>query len=724
MSESSADRKSLLPPLNYFAYASEEMSGIAGVLPSSNLGSIRRAVRVMTESLSHRGPDGRAVWVREKKDVALGHVLLTTTPESELESQPFRLESPELTLVADLRVDNREELIRALHLARHDSSSLTDPRLLAYAYAQWGIDCVDYIVGDYAFAIWDEKHNSLFCARDPMGVKPFYYARLNSGFAFASETRALLPLSGVSDSINKPHVFAFLAGSYGRRAETFFADIESLKPGHRIRVSPDSSVSSERYWNPAKCVKGEDHDGGEYDDGLRDVLQEAVDSQLRSSGGIGVLLSGGMDSSAAAVLADACTGRSDSPVHTFSTVYPSLPEHKKRLADERKYIEAVLQEGDFVSHFLRGDEVSPLQKLQEIVEIWGQPFNLRSHYTNYETLKRAHGRGVQSLMDGAEGDVVVGYGYDFFTELAIENKWGKFEEMALRYSRNCRKAGRKYPPEKAFWDHGLKIILQRACEGDLEGFYRGASQASKILDLSWYDICKQSIKQIWPDRWKEKIRAFRGDHINIVPSGKLHDLGLQKEQRPPANKPVSARRARILKTNRMLTDALEAIDPIYAAHHIEARHPFYDRRVIEYCLSIPAKQRIQGGRTRSILRRALQDVLPNKVEGRFGKAKQGVATAHSLLQFEQERLTDLVMDDVLHPFVDPETVTGLLEQFQKSKCSEHFPSCISPLLRMAVLSTWLQKRKQGKLEGKLESDGVSQKSRDDLWEGSRQSRTE
>jgi asparagine synthase (glutamine-hydrolysing) len=174
----------------------------------------------------------------------------------------------------------------------------------------------------------------------------------------------------------------------------------------------------------------------------------------------------------------------------------------------------------------------------------------------------------------------------------------------------------------------------------------------------------------------------------------------------------------------MLTDALEAIDPIYAAHHTEARHPFYDRRVIEYCLSIPAKQRIQGGRTRSILRRALQDVLPNKVEGRFGKAKQGVATAHSLLQFEQERLTDLVMDDVLHPFVDPETVTGLLEQFQKSKCSEHFPSCISPLLRMAVLSTWLQKRKQGKLEGKLESDGVIQKSRDDLWEGSRQSRTE
>jgi asparagine synthase (glutamine-hydrolysing) len=579
--------------------------------------------------------------------------------------------------------------------------NLTDPYLLAQAYLRWETNCVDHIVGDYAFAIWDDRNNRLFCARDPMGVKPFYYSKLEASFSFASETRSILTLPNVNKRVNRRRVFAFLSGNYGRRDETYFDDLRRLEPGHRMVVSRDLSVSTERYWKPAYSVDKLDHgDDRLYEKEFKEVLEKAVRSNLRSNSRVGVRLSGGLDSSAIASLMANCIDGSPSSIHSFSQVYPSLPEDKRRLADERHYIDAVLEEYQFTSHFLDASELSPLYRLEEIVKMWGQPFNLTGQCFSFEVLGEARHHGVKSLLDGSEGDAVVGYGYDLFTKLARQNDWEEFAEIASRYSENCREGGRTYPPERAFWDHAFDTILEYLRRGDVKKFYRSVTRASKALDIPYHLIFKRAMYWFWPESWRKKIDAVRGDDFSVVSPEKLRKLGVRTGAQPISGGSPLTRRAQSLEKSRMLTEALESADPIFAAHHTEARHPLYDRRVIEYCLSLPAEQRFRGGWTRSIMRRALRNELPDKIKYRLGKGKVGVAISHNLRRFEADRLEDLVLDDILRPFVDRETAVGLLEHFRRSNPLNF--SATGSLLRLVVLGVWLHERKQGKLQGPLE----------------------
>ncbi|WP_263840171.1 asparagine synthase (glutamine-hydrolyzing) [Salinibacter sp.] len=676
------------------------MSGIAGILYPSRTDDLRSRVDAMTRSVAHRGPDHQAIWIRDEGHVALGHTLLATTPEAEYENQPLRVLSDRVSITADLRIDNRDSLIRSLRLGDEADKNLTDPYLLAQSYLRWGSNCVDYIVGDYAFAIWDGRNNRLFCARDPMGVKPFYYSKSSTSFAFASETRSLLTLPSVSNRVNRRHVFAFLSGNYGRRDETYFDGLKRLEPGHRMRVSRDLSVSTERYWKPAHSVDRLDHgDDRLYEEEFKEVLEKAVCSSLRSNSRVGVRLSGGLDSSAIASLMANRIDGSPSSIHSFSQVYPSLPEDKRRLADESQYIDAVLEKYQFTSHLSDASELSPLYRLEEIVKIWGQPFNITGQCYSFEVLEEARRHGIKALLDGSEGDAVVGYGYDLFTKLARQNDWEEFAEIASRYSKNCREGGRTYPPEQAFWDHAFDTILGYLRRGDVKKFYRSTTRASKALDIPYHLIFKRAMYWLWPDGWRKKIDAIQGDDLSVVPPERLRKLEIRTEPKSISDGSPLTRRAQYLQKSRMLTEALESTDPIFAAHHTEARHPLYDRRVIEYCLSLPAEQRFRGGWTRSIMRRGLRSELPGKIKHRLGKGYVGVAISHNLRRFETDRLENLVLDDILRPFVDRETVVGLLKHFRRSDQSSFVHT--GSLLRLVVLNVWLQKRKRGRLEGPL-----------------------
>ncbi|CBH23136.1 lasso peptide isopeptide bond-forming cyclase [Salinibacter ruber] len=679
------------------------MSGISGIVSRSRNPSIRAHIDMMTRSLDHRGPDGSGVWVNEARNVALGHVLLATTPESKAERQPLSDMPGGVALTADLRIDNRESIHRSLRLESSPSDPLTSPKLLARAYRKWGAECTDHLFGDYAYAIWDGQSGHLLCVRDPMGVKPLYYVRTDSIFAFASEIRSLLTLPGVSDQINRRQVLTFLSGGYTPREETFFESIKCLEPGHLMHVFPDLSTSSERYWSPARQIeKLSLRKDSEYERKFRKVLEQAVGANLRSIGEVGILLSGGMDSSSVASVADAHERSSSAPLHTFSYTFPSLTERKRRFVDEREYIDAVLESGEFDPHFLDAGTLSPLHQLEDMVEVWGQPFNIRGLYTVSKILENARGNGVRVLLDGAEGDSVIGYGYDLLTQLGREDDWERFAEIARQHSENYQEGRRKYPPEKVFWNHGFGVIVEHLRRGRLRRFYRSANAVSKHLGIPRYLILKRSAYWVWPSHWRKKLRFMRNEERDLVPSEKFKRLGVSREDRSalgdlPSDEPLHVQRSLALQENRALTNALEAMDPIFAAHHVEARHPLYDRRVIELCLSLPADQRFKGGWTRSILRRSLRNVLPDKIRRRLGKVTLEGVIAHNLRRFEKDRLSDFILDDALRPFVDREVATEMLDRFRES--GEPDSACTRSLLRMAVVSVWLRKRRHGNLKG-------------------------
>jgi asparagine synthase (glutamine-hydrolysing) len=196
------------------------MSGIVGICYLDGRPVESLQLDRMLASIAHRGQDGSAVW--RAGSVGLGHCMLWTTPESLHEKLPLESESGDLVTTADARIDNREELITALSINHYLDQVITDSQLILNAYEKWGEACPAHLIGDYAFAIWDGQERTLFCARDHIGARPFYYYKSERIFIFASEIKALLTNELVPRRLNELRVADHLAFFIEDKTITYF----------------------------------------------------------------------------------------------------------------------------------------------------------------------------------------------------------------------------------------------------------------------------------------------------------------------------------------------------------------------------------------------------------------------------------------------------------------------------------------------------------------------
>jgi asparagine synthase (glutamine-hydrolysing) len=184
------------------------MSGICGLFNLDAAPAVEVDLQSMTAMLERRGPGGTGHW--HEGPVGLGHTLLATTPESLFEHQPFRHSATGCVITADVRLDNRAELLAALNLSSR-AAATGDAELILLAYLEWSDRCLDRLLGDFAFAIWDPRHKKLLCARDHFGMRPFYYHHApREGFRFASDARAILVLPQVPYQVSQGRIADFL----------------------------------------------------------------------------------------------------------------------------------------------------------------------------------------------------------------------------------------------------------------------------------------------------------------------------------------------------------------------------------------------------------------------------------------------------------------------------------------------------------------------------------
>ncbi len=214
------------------------MSGIVGMYCLDGRSVDQKDLRRMVDKIAHRGPDGSDIWCNGS--VGLGHRMLWTTPESLKEKLPLVHRSGKLVITADARIDNREELIKALNLTDKKPEDITDSELILYSYEKWEENCPEKLIGDFAFAIWDGFKRKLFCVRDHMGVKPFYYYKSDKIFIFASEIKTLLCLKEVPQKLNELMVAFYLARIFKDNTITFYHDIVRLPAANSINVSKDN----------------------------------------------------------------------------------------------------------------------------------------------------------------------------------------------------------------------------------------------------------------------------------------------------------------------------------------------------------------------------------------------------------------------------------------------------------------------------------------------------
>ncbi|MCU0565402.1 MAG: lasso peptide isopeptide bond-forming cyclase [Oculatellaceae cyanobacterium Prado106] len=584
------------------------MSGILGLFYRDRRSVTAAEMSDMMTCLSHRGGDGSGTWI-EGCCVGLGHQMLWTTPESLLEKQPLVQSSYVLT--ADARIDNRDELIAELGLTA-PVEKITDSDLILAAYEKWQEACPEHLLGDFAFAIWDQHKQQMFCARDHFGVKPFYYHCTDQVFVFASEIKALLAIASVPRELNEARVANYLLTEFDDTSITFYQDIFRLPPAHTLTVCADS-LQTNLYWqlNPYQSLQFETAE--QYAEEFRKIFTEAVRCRLRSALPVGSMLSGGLDSSSITCVASRLLA--GQKLSTFSALFEQVPE-----CDERPYIHAVLEQENLASHDIHGDRISPLIDLDRVMWHQDQPLSAYNLYLNWSLYKVAQGCNTRVILDGFDGDSTVSHGTAYLKDLLQARQW-------LRLYQEIRGLTEHFNPKfrGMFWQ-----ILWRSK-------VRGA--IAKIPPLH---KVQRAVNKIW--RWLKPAAPQN----SIAWDDTIHPdfiQRLQLETRRQQNlisipQDLSAAKAEHYYNlvRGVMPHTLENLDHAAAAFSIELRFPFWDKRLIEFCLAIPPEQKMGQGWTRLVMRQAMAGILPESVQWRKGKANMGFGFDYSFLAYERDRL--------------------------------------------------------------------------------------
>lgn len=359
------------------------MSGIAGIVNLDGAPIDRDLLRRLTDALAFRGPDAQHVDIHN--NIGFGHTLLHTTHESETEKQPLTLDR-KVWVTGDIRLDGRAELISKL--GKKFSTPPNDAELLLHAYETWQEDCVKHLLGDFAFAIWDSTRQRLFCARDQLGVRQFYYSYTKDRFVFSNTLNCLRLDPQVTRNLNEVAVGDFLVfGLNQDPSTTIFSDIKRLPKAHAIVVSRDGIRSTE-YWTPTTTPVHH----ADYIARFNELLGAAVADRLRTTRA-GVSMSGGLDSSAIAA-----TARRHDPaldLNAYCVVYDSEFHD-----EERKYATTVADALGIPLEFLHGNEINQ----QAASQTWPEPFDVDPIYVvSIELLRRVSAR-ARVMLTGWDGD--------------------------------------------------------------------------------------------------------------------------------------------------------------------------------------------------------------------------------------------------------------------------------------------------------------------------------
>jgi asparagine synthase (glutamine-hydrolysing) len=619
------------------------MSGIAGVVYLDNRKAEESTATAMLRAIQHRGPDATGTWVDGQ--VAFGHTMLRTTAESMHERMPLSFEGPGLVLTADARIDNRDDLIHALHLDLR--ANWTDSELIVRAYEKWGQDCPQQLLGDFAFAVWNAKDRTLFCARDHAGIKPFYYCHVPGKlFAFGSEIKSFLWMPEIPRGLNKQRIAEFISACNNDDQSTFYEHIRRLPAAHSMSLT-SRDLRMKQYWSldPRRELRlGSD---AEYEQAFRDVFTNAVRCRLRSTFPVGSELSGGLDSSSIVSVALKELAGS-SPLHTISAIYDDVPQ-----SDEREYIRAIAERPGVLPHYVRADQLNPLGDIERMLHFQDEPFWMPNMFMFWNGIhKVAQENGVRVLLNGEDGDTVVSYGVNYLGELARRCRW-------ITLARELHGLSTKFHwPIK---DVLRSQVLRPMVPASIVRLRRSRNNLA---------AAKQSLS-----RTPELVR----DTCDLAPTCQGASFSRREHWRELVDPGVA--------------DGFELCDRAAAPFSIERRYPFRDRRVVEFCLSLPPDQKLRHGWPRWILRTSLAGTVPDKIRWRETKADLSVNFDHVLLKYGTGQIEGFVVSTCnsgeLNEYIDVERA---VERCQRLLRDHNSAGGSRELWGPLLLYFWLQER--------------------------------
>jgi asparagine synthase (glutamine-hydrolysing) len=527
------------------------------------------------------GPDDGREW--SNGPLAMGRRLYRTLPEDDADLQPLLSRDGRLALVADVRLDNRDELIPGLGSPRSDWRLACDAEILLASLERWGEGALDRLVGDFAFALWNEPEQKLLLARDFLGQRPLHYHCGKDFFAFSTMAKGLHALPEVPYAPDEQVVAEFVGLLPHAGPGCFFAHISRVEPGHVLSVTREG-VSSRAYWQPRRPERGR-RAADDWIEGVRHHLDQATRSRLRGAGGaVGSHLSAGFDSSAVTATAARLLAPEGGSVTAFTSV-PSpdedRPAQRNRINDEGPLAAATAALYPNVEHVkLQTGHVSPLEHLDQDFFLYERPKLNLCNWVWWRAINQAaHDRGLRVMLQAEMGNMTFSYsGYELLPELLVTGRWGRlWREWAGLTTRGGMRwrgaAGLTFGPFVPGWAWNL---------------------ATSVLQKRRQDVLHYTA--INPERLAE---------MRLPALAKAR--GLNFDYRP--RRDAFADRLWVMRR----TDGGANHKGTLAGWGVDERDPTADRRLVEYCLSIPTDQYLNDGVARAVAKRALADRAPAEV---------------------------------------------------------------------------------------------------------------
>ncbi|MDO5836059.1 MAG: lasso peptide isopeptide bond-forming cyclase [Methanobacterium sp.] len=623
------------------------MSGITGIFRRDGRDVDPADIKKMNDKIAHRGPDGSRVWC--EGPVAFGHQMLHTTQESLHEILPFEDEESGLVITADARIDNRKDL--APQLGIEDNEHVSDSYFILKAYEKWGEKCPEELLGDFAFAIWDKNKEQLFCARDHMGVKPFYYYLSDNVFFFASQIKALHAFDEVPYKLNQLVAAFYLIPNSDETRSTLYKDIKRIPASHSFKLG-SSKLQIKKYWelNPRLNLKLDSDD--DYIRKFRGLFKKSVRCRLRSAKKIGFELSGGLDSSSIVTVSkDILTDQL--PLQTFSLISKDFPE-----SDESFYINKMMDSGGIEGTSINVDHISPLNNIDQISWHLEKPLYSANVSFFWDLYQKMEKKDIRVLLRGYDGDSILSHSEKYFKELFLKMKWNKLIKEIIHYSKNRDK-------------DPYNIFLNRCI----------------------FPLIPYLIKKYW---YRFKNVRLEGDLVlqNITLNRELNLSEIYKHYNKSLINPNTAKEFHyclIVQGSHQF--AFEYNDSLASAFSMEPRYPFFDKRLVEFCYAIPNEQKFRYGWDRMMIRRSIEN-LPNEIKWRSKKKFLTPVTNRNLIKFEEKRVNEIIYDknQIYDRFIDPTEIKKLYSIY-KTKNDDYQPSDASEVWKLITLTLWLEKEK-------------------------------
>jgi asparagine synthase (glutamine-hydrolysing) len=546
------------------------MSAIAGIWSFDGEVPVSSVCHAMLQALSLYGKDDQSRYTGPS--LAMGRCLLRLLPEDRFDQQPLSARGV-TALVADIRLDNRAELAAELGLSTQRAAEMADSDMLLAAWQQWGEGCVDHLSGAFSFAVWNEQEQHLLLARDHTGERPLFYTSTANSFAFASMPKGLHQLPYMAAEVDEDYLARYLTLANIPIEQTIFRHIQRLPSGCALSVRREKTKLW-RYWRTDELKELRLRSPEEYLDCFREKFDQAVGARLRTTGGIGAQLSGGLDSGAVAATAARLLGAQARELSCFTAV----PRHGFRGMDSKTHVN---DEGAAASevaalypnmrHMLVDSSgTSFLDILDHNNNLYDHPcFGPSNEVWSNAILDRARAGGITVLLNGNCGNSTVSYdGMAALSAWFRSGQWGTLARVARQLT-STRNTSMRSIVRNAVWP-SLPFWLRSVTDPHMRGF---------SLD---YSMLHPEIAQ----RLHLERTAFH-DLNRDSPDGRTM-LRTLLEYGDISDTPVAAQ----------------------GGWQLDFRDPTYDRRIVEFCLTVPLEEFLRGGQLRSLVRRAMVGRLP------------------------------------------------------------------------------------------------------------------